>query len=795
MKIKTDYRKITGWLEEKIPPWARTKKFLAAVCALAFTLAIILGFTGAGRAGSNPDEFVAGKVAERDVIAEIAITYEDAEGTRRRQAEQERLVPAVFYYSSVEADTMLSTWNRFSLVALDNFEKSSGNFMLAIHENFPMYFSLDVLDRFFRSRERYELLGHAGIVFSGIIENGIYSMPFDNSLERLNPEMIELIRSSGSRVESERIFYDSIITIEKIPDEIESRLFSGHLGYDSIALIKDLTEPFFEENVYFSSEETGLRIAEAHLKADPVIKFIERGKNIIKKGFIITEENIMELAALNMSRVNDIRIAFSRVLLLLLVFGSMTFLSGKRIMGRELSDPEAFLICMLSALYVTGTVLAKNLFSGFEFLPVSIVIPTALVVLLPAVLIHPRIALMLSVALPLASYFGDAYDFPSFVFALVSGTTASYVLQGAEKRMDLVRAGFVIAVVNCLAITAILLGQRAQAGVYPGLLFWSFFNGIASGMLVFGFLPPLENALGAATAFRLIELSDLNVPILRRLFTTAPGTYSHSIMVANLAEVACQDIGANPLLARVGAYYHDIGKMETPNYFVENQKDMNPHDDIAPRHSVTVIRNHVKQGVEKARQLKLPQEVLDIVGDHHGNSVITWFYDKALKLEEKENGKKRRVNPEDYSYQGSPPSSRESAVVMLADMTEAAARTLEKPTPEKLDKYIEELMSSKVEYRQLARSELTFKDLEIIRKAFVRVLMSYNHSRISYPKIGNINKPGKSEKTGKKKASKNETPEKPEKSDKTESAAKSGKSGVNSAENDGPEDASGGSGQ
>jgi putative nucleotidyltransferase with HDIG domain len=209
-------------------------------------------------------------------------------------------------------------------------------------------------------------------------------------------------------------------------------------------------------------------------------------------------------------------------------------------------------------------------------------------------------------------------------------------------------------------------------------------------------------------------------------------------MVANLAETACQDIGANPLLARVGAYYHDLGKMENPEYFVENQSDYNCHDDMEPRHSATVIRSHVSLGVEKARQLGLPREVINIIAEHHGNSVITWFYDKALKQENSKNmAAGTTVNIEDYSYPGSPPLSRESAIVMLADMTEAAVRTLEKPTPEKLEKYIRELISRKVEHGQLAQSELTFRDLETIKNAFVRVLAGHYHSRIEYPKIEN----------------------------------------------------------
>jgi putative nucleotidyltransferase with HDIG domain len=317
---------------------------------------------------------------------------------------------------------------------------------------------------------------------------------------------------------------------------------------------------------------------------------------------------------------------------------------------------------------------------------------------------------------------------PAYTFALVSGVAAAFALQKAEKRMDLVRAGLIIAGANCVSLIAILLVHRAPAGEYPGTLFWAAFNGVASGMLVLGFLPPLEHALNAATTFRLIELSDLNSPILKGLFSAAPGTYSHSLMVANLAEAAAQEIGANPLLARVGAYYHDIGKMENPDYFVENQTVYNKHDDLSPRLSATVIRSHVKIGLEKGRSLGLPREVMEIIGEHHGNSVITWFYNEALKRE-------GQVNMEDFSYPGNPPRSRESAVVMLSDTTEAAVRTLKKPTAAKMEKFIQELIDAKVEHGQLTNSELTFRDLETIKNAFVRVLVGHYHSRIVYPKL------------------------------------------------------------
>jgi putative nucleotidyltransferase with HDIG domain len=300
--------------------------------------------------------------------------------------------------------------------------------------------------------------------------------------------------------------------------------------------------------------------------------------------------------------------------------------------------------------------------------------------------------------------------------------------------MDLIKAGIVIAAVNCFAVIVLLLIGAADIAEYPSMLFWAALNGIVSGMLVLGVLPPLEHALNTVTTFRLIELSDLNAPTLRKLFTATPGTYSHSIMVANLAEQACQDIGANALLARVGAYYHDIGKMENPDYFVENQTDYNRHDAINPRLSATVIRSHVKLGIEKARSLGLPADVINIIAEHHGNSLIMWFYKKATEQED-------QVHSEDFSYPGSPPHSRESAVVMLADVAEAAVRTLVKPTVAKMEKFIQQLIDQKIEHGQLSQCDLSFHDIEMIKNAFVKVLASYYHSRIEYPKLGGDNAP------------------------------------------------------
>jgi len=429
----------------------------------------------------------------------------------------------------------------------------------------------------------------------------------------------------------------------------------------------------------------------------------------------------------NMGFMDETRKIIGTVFLVFSFYAMYVILQGRTVLGKELNNSERYLLASIIGAYIIGSVLLKYLASFVDAFPISLAIPTGLFIMLLAVFMGKRAAMIMAIALPLGAYFIGAFDEYSYLIALISGAAASTILHNESNRMSLIKAGVVIAAANCFAVVAVLLIRQADIYEYPALLFWAALNGIICGMLTLGFLPPLEHALNAVTPFRLMELSDLNAPILRKLFTTAPGTYSHSLMVANLAEQACQDIGANALLARVGAYYHDIGKMENPDYFVENQTDHNRHDEIAPRLSATIIRSHVKLGVEKAQNLGLPKDVISIIAEHHGNSIISWFYNKAAEQEE-------TVSSEDFVYPGSPPRSKESAIVMLADVTEAAVRTLNKPTAGKIDKFIQQLFEDKIDHGQLSESDLSFRDLEIIKKSFVRVLAGYYHARIEYPK-------------------------------------------------------------
>jgi len=674
---------------------------------------------------SDIGNFEAGKVADRDIIASADFSFYDEEATRQKLEAVFKQIPAVFKFSEEANANMLEAWNKFCDFSIGAGTGSAAR--LAIEAEYPGNFSSETLNIYLSASDRRAFKEYGGEVLNEIMNRGVFSIP-PEEIKHYNADTAELLRTNEDGLHRDIVSYSEVITIANVRSTLSEIIRGMEASVPFKTAGVNLLRPFVTENVFFLYSESEKRIEEARASTSPVIRNIEQGKRIIRKGFIITEAEMDELQALYQSfPKRDPRNIIGYVFLILLLYTLYMILSGPIILGRELNNSERYMLATITGSYIIASVLLNSISPGFEGFPVSLTIPTALFIMLLAVFMGTRPAMIMALALPLGAYFSGAFDNHSFFIALVSGAAASTVLHNAQNRMSLIKAGLVIAAANCFAVVVVLLIRQADIYNYPVMIFWAAMNGIICGMLTLGFLPPLEHALNAVTPFRLMELSDLNAPVLRKLFTAAPGSYSHSLMVANLAEQACQDIGANALLARVGAYYHDIGKMENPDYFVENQSEHNKHDEIAPRLSATIIRSHVKLGVEKAHDLGLPKDVISIIAEHHGNSVISWFYNKASEQEE-------IVNTEDFTYPGTPPRSKESAVVMLADITEAAVRTLIKPTAGKIDKFIQQLFDDKIDHGQLSESDLSFRDLEIIKKAFVRVLAGYYHSRIEYPK-------------------------------------------------------------
>lgn len=458
---------------------------------------------------------------------------------------------------------------------------------------------------------------------------------------------------------------------------------------------------------------------------DPV--FVEKGEKIIKKGFPITEESFEKLKKMAASpNYIDYR-AFANNELFLFMLAIMWYLLFSFLpLGRKLIFKEPLLhVIFFLIVYATTAFCGKlNYFSN----PYSIcmVIPTTLCIMLVTILYGNISAVMLSFIISLGVFNASNWQIATFLFTLASALSSCAIVRKIERRLDLVFAGLLIALIDVVYIFVIRVIFNETLLELPRILIGIVINGFISGILTLGFLTPFEIMLNTASVFRLMDLSDNNTPIFKQMQIQANGTYNHSMMVSQLAESACREIGANPLLARVGGYFHDIGKIDQSEYFVENQQNMeNKHDDLNPTLSASVIKSHVKKGVEKAHQLHLPQAVVDIIAEHHGNSVISYFYNEAKE-------KDPTLSPEDFAYPGNPPTTRESGVVMLADTIEAACHTLENPTSQRLEKFISMLVSKKVEDGQLNNCDLTFNDIAKIKNSFVNLLTGYYHNRIKY---------------------------------------------------------------
>ena len=458
---------------------------------------------------------------------------------------------------------------------------------------------------------------------------------------------------------------------------------------------------------------------------DPV--GITKGEKIIKKGFPITEESYAKLKKMATSPLYIDYRAFANSELFIFLLAIMWYLLFSFVeFGRKVLFKECLLHVILFAIVYFVTAFGGKLSLFSSAYSICIIIPTSICIMLVTILYGNLSAVLLSFIISLGVLNASGWQIPTCLFTLASALSSTVIVRKIERRIDLVVAGIIMALFEVVFILLLqVIFNEAISGIAP-LIFGVAINGFISGILTLGLLTPLETILNTASVFRLMDLSDNNTPIFKQMQIQANGTYNHSMMVAQLAESACREINANPILARVGGYYHDIGKIEQSEYFVENQLNMqNKHNDINPTLSASVIKSHVRKGIEKGHQLHLPQAVIDIIAEHHGNSIITYFYNEATK-------KDATLSPEDFAYPGNPPSSKESGVVMLADIVEAACHTLDNPTSGRREKFISNLISQKIEHGQLDNCELTFSDIAKIKNSFVNLLTGYYHNRIKY---------------------------------------------------------------
>lgn len=496
-----------------------------------------------------------------------------------------------------------------------------------------------------------------------------------------------------------------------------------------------LVKEYLRSNRFLNEEQTQLLREQAMDTVEPVKVLIKANQKIVKAGEIVTQQDILELQALGLMQTRAPWTAFFGSLLLTATLMT-TVLFYTRQQNREIyhNIGQLYLLGIIAfiVLVVSKMLLAIEVSRWPEFGDMfGYVAPVAAAGMLTAILLENRLAVITVAVISL--FIGVMTGQLQFSLAgFIGGVTGVFSVSKLSQRGELARGGLYtgIAVTMLILFIGMVEEQPWQLLLIAAPLL-GLINGLLSSILTNGALPYLESTFGITSSVRLLELSNPSHPLLRKILLEIPGTYHHSIMVGNLAEAATEAVGGDHLLVRVGALYHDVGKIKRPYFFIENQMSGdNPHDKIAPNLSTLILTSHVKDGVDFAREYKLPERVIDIIEQHHGTSLVRFFYGKALEGERADT-----VNEDDFRYEGPKPQTKEAAIVMLADSVEAAVRAQNNPTSGQIEGLVRKLIKEKLMSGELDECDLTLRDLDTIANAFLRVLSGVFHTRIEYPDI------------------------------------------------------------
>lgn len=546
------------------------------------------------------------------------------------------------------------------------------------------------------------------------LDSSLYSIPINmdyrdlSSFENLVTDLLSQTMGQGIRedeLDYEKNSLTQVINGLEYEDKIKS------LG---IAMVNELMQP----NEFIDQEETQRRIDNAIESVQPVI--INPNDIIVEEGSVITSnsyELIRQSGLLEGEETSYIWYVGFTILVLLSVALLVLYIS--RFNLNILKDNRLVVLLLVLALTIIVS-LVFNIFSSY-------LIPVALSTIIIAILIDVKLAMLTNFLLVGFLWLVLGFE-PYIVFMyILSSNLAVLIDYKAIQRYGVLLTGLLVGAINFLVLAGFqMMSPVAMVDFFKagGLV---FLNGIISGIIALGSLPIWENVFSILTPLKLLELSNPNQPLLKRLLLEAPGTYHHCIMVGNLGEAAANAIGANAFLVRTASMYHDIGKVLNPYYFKENQFDIpNPHDEMEAIESAQIIIRHVENGKKLAKSRRLPKEIIDIIEQHHGDTSVQYFYYKA-----KESNKD--TNIEDFKYPGKKPQSKEAAIVMLADSSEAAVRSIKKPSKESIADMVSKVVNGKLSDGQLEECDITYKDIQKIINTFVATLVAISHDRIEYP--------------------------------------------------------------
>lgn len=553
---------------------------------------------------------------------------------------------------------------------------------------------------------------------------------------------------SGKEHRVDDIF--SVMNSDDARKEVKS-LVASKLGYIDSKYLKiyDLiVDQFLQPNITFNRYETERRKEAILSRVRPVFYKIRKGELIVARGEKVTPEQYRQLVTMrkllngNRQLINIVGVfLISMIIVWIVTFVAMNHV---KVFPKETRDFLFLLILMCVFLigvrmydFISGALEKSFPFIQSEGMLFSY--PLSAAAMLVSIIFNVETALVTSLLLSLLAGIVLGNNFGLFFYFLVGSFVAARGVANCKDRITPVKAGFLVGLINAVIAGVITLtNEQVTLSIAGTNLLFAILGGLLAGVITTGLTPLAEIFFHYTTDVKLLELANMDQPLLRELMIQAPGTYHHSIIVGNMVEAAARSINANSLLARVAAYYHDVGKIKKPLYFVENQRDgENKHEKLAPSMSSLILISHVKDGVDLARKHNLGKPIIDIIQQHHGTSLISFFYQKAIKLREKAEADKKSelppVNIENYRYPGPKPQTKEAGLVMLADCVEAASRTITEPTPAKIQGLVHRIINKVFTDGELDECELTLKDLHQIAQQFNKILTGIYHRRIEYP--------------------------------------------------------------
>lgn len=516
---------------------------------------------------------------------------------------------------------------------------------------------------------------------------------------------------------------DNAQDIKKAQEYVYSKIKISKIANPLRQLAINIAYSEIKPNFYYDKEKTEELKKETLKNTPPVM--IKKDQTIVKEGEPVSKYQLDLLKDVGLLNNNNnfewyVFIGLG-VLIALVLFIQYAYIY--KFYNEVFNDLNSLVLISLNN--CIAILLARSMYTISPFL-----IPLASIPMILTLLLNYKISLFTSLVNCILIAVAVNFEVEIILIAIMSAVLGSTILRKMQERNDILYASSYIAIINViLTFSAGFLLSNSVIDVSKKALF-TLIGGVLSAILTIGLLPLFENLFGIVTTIKLLELSNPNNPLLKKLLLEAPGTYHHSILVGNLAEVAAEVVNGNPVLARVSAYYHDIGKTKRPYFFKENQIGKeNPHGKISPNLSTLIITSHVKDGLELAKEYKIPKVIQDIIQQHHGTSLVKYFYITMKNNSERPED----VNEEDFRYQGPIPKSKEAAIIMLADGVEAAVRSINDPTKGKIEEMVNKIIKARLDEGQLDDCDLTLKEIGLIRDAFLKVLISIYHQRIEYP--------------------------------------------------------------